>query len=128
VIIDRIVEEETPHRGHIVGSDIPLGDLPIRGAVDVGVGGAWTLQLEGAGRYHLFNRIDLAKQDLIHFQIGADVLSMGISGNPLILFFTIGGTVLVFLVHTDIVFEIEPIIGKHLLERRGLTKSNLLIF
>jgi hypothetical protein len=128
VIIDRIVEEETPHRGQIVGSDIPLGDLPIRRAIDVGLGGAWTLQLEGAGRYHLFNRIDPAKKDLIHFQIGTGVFCVGMTGDPFTLFFTIGRTVQVFLFHTDVVLEIESIIGEHLSEGRGLTKSNRLIF
>jgi hypothetical protein len=128
VIIDRIVEEETPHRGQIVGSDIPLGDLPICRAIDVGLGGTWALQLEGAGRYHLFNRIDPAKQDFIHFQIGADLLGAGMTGDPFTLFFTIARTAQVIRLHTDVVLEIESIIGKHLPEGRSLTKSNLLIF
>jgi hypothetical protein len=128
VIIHRIVEEEAPHRGQIVGSDITVGDLPIRRAVDIGLGGTRALKLESAGRYHLFDWIDPAKQDLIHFQIGTDVFRSGMAGDPFILFFAVGRTVHVFLLHTDVVIEIESIIGKHFPEGRGLTKSNLLIF
>jgi hypothetical protein len=116
VIIDRIIEKETPYRGQLVGRGIPLGDLPIRRAVDVGLGCTRTLQFEGAGRYHFFNWIDLAKQDLIHFEIGTDVFRTGMRGNPLILFVQKARTVLVFLSHTDIVLDIEPIIGEHLSE------------
>jgi hypothetical protein len=128
VIIDRIVEEEAPHRGQIVGSDIPVGDLPIRRTVDVGLGSTRALKLEGAGWYHFFNWIYPAKQDLIHFEIGTDVFRAGMAGDPFTLFFTIGWAVQVFLLHTDVVVEIESIIGEHFPEGRGLTKGNFLIF
>ena len=128
MIIDRIIKKETPYRGQLVGSGIPLGYLPIRRAVDVGLGGTRTLKFEGTGRYHLLDWIDPAKQDLIHFQIGTDVLRTGMPGDPLFLFVQKARTVLVLLSHTDIVFDIKPIIRKHLPERRGLTKGNFLIF